>query len=140
MRITPDTNVLVRVAMDDDPRQSRAAKVLLQDAEAIALALPALCEFVWVMSRGYKIASPQISEAIRRLIDGEKIIVNRAAAEAGLQMMENGGDFAEGVIAYEGRWMGGDVFVSFDRRAVKLLAAHGRKAQRPDTGFRSTKP
>ena len=30
-----------------------------------------------------------------------------------------------GVIAYEGNWLGAEVFVSFDKKAVKLLAAQG---------------
>jgi predicted nucleic-acid-binding protein len=33
-----------------------------------------------------------------------------------------GGDFADGLIAYEGKWLGADTFVSFDRKAVALLA------------------
>jgi predicted nucleic-acid-binding protein len=46
---------------------------------------------------------------------------DRAAVEAGLASLRAGGDFADGVIAHEGRRMGADVFVSFDRRAVALL-------------------
>jgi len=40
--------------------------------------------------------------------------VNRPAAEAGLALLEAGGDFADGVIAHEGRWLGAEAFVSFD--------------------------
>ena len=29
------------------------------------------------------------------------------------------------MIAYEGRWLGGETFVSFDKKAVTLLAAQG---------------
>jgi len=50
-------------------------------------------------------------------------VVNRPAAEAGLSLLEAGGDFADGVIAYEGRWLGADTFVSFDKKAVKLTEA-----------------
>lgn len=66
MKITADTNVLLRFLVDDDPQQS-------------------------------------------------------AAVEAGLKVLEAGGDFADGVIAFDGAWQGGDVFVSFDKRAVKAL-------------------
>ncbi len=38
-------------------------------------------------------------------------------------MLEDGGDFADGVIAFEGRRLGGETFVSFDRLAVKRLGA-----------------
>ena len=44
-------------------------------------------------------------------------------------MLEAGGDFADGVIAYEGNWLGGEVFVSFDKRAVALLTVQGRPAR-----------
>jgi len=39
-------------------------------------------------------------------------------------MLDAGGDFADGVIAHEGAWLGG-TFVSFDRQAVTLLQAQG---------------
>jgi predicted nucleic-acid-binding protein len=81
-----------------------------------------------VLTRGYKIASPDIAMAIRRLIDAANVAVNRPAAEAGLAMLEAGGDFADGVIAHEGNWLGAEAFVSFDRRAVELLEAQGRAA------------
>jgi predicted nucleic-acid-binding protein len=52
--------------------------------------------------------------------------VNRPAAEAGLALLEAGGDFADGVIAYEGHWLGADTFVSFDKKAVRRVEAQGR--------------
>jgi predicted nucleic-acid-binding protein len=55
MKITADTNVLVRAITDDDPRQSKLAQAQLANADVIALALPALCELVWALSQGYKI-------------------------------------------------------------------------------------
>lgn len=131
MKITPDTNILVRVVVEDDVGQARAAQAVLAEAEVIALTLPALCEFVWVLSRGYKATSDEIAAGIRRLLDGANVVVNRAAIAAGLELLEGGGDFADGVIAYEGRWLGGETFVSFDTDAVKLLAAQGRKTHVP---------
>ncbi len=55
--------------------------------------------------------------------------VNRPAVEAGLSVLEAGGDFADGVIAYEGNWLGGETFVSFDKKAVALLTAQGQSAR-----------
>jgi predicted nucleic-acid-binding protein len=125
VKITADTNVLVRAIMGDDPRQSIAAQEVLAEADLVALALPTLCELVWVLAKGYKIPSGEIAETIRRLIDTANIAVNRPAAEAGLALLDQGADFADGVIAYEGCWLGADVFVSFDKRATRLLAARG---------------
>jgi predicted nucleic-acid-binding protein len=125
VKIIADTNVLVRAITGDDHRQSQIAQTELAQAEGIALALPALCELVWVLSKGYKIRSGEIAEAIRRLIAGVNVMVNRPAVEAGLAALNAGGDFADGVIAHEGRWLGADTFVSFDRKAIALLEMQG---------------
>jgi predicted nucleic-acid-binding protein len=125
MKITADTNVLVRAITEDHEHQSKAAQSVLKRAELVAIPLPALCELVWVLSQGYKIPSTDIAETIRRLMNGANVVINRPAAEAGLAMLDAGGDFADGVIAYEGTWLGAETFVSFDKRAVKLLEAQG---------------
>jgi predicted nucleic-acid-binding protein len=125
MKITADTNVLVRAVTEDHVHQSKVAQMALKKADVVALAIPALCELVWVLSQGYKIPSDEIAEVIRRLINGANVVVNRPAAEAGLALLDAGGDFADGVIAYEGSWLGADTFVSFDKKAVKLMEAQG---------------
>jgi predicted nucleic-acid-binding protein len=125
MKITADTNVLVRAITSDDVRQSKVAEAEMANADVVALALSALCELVWVLSQGYKIPSAEIAEAIRRLMNSENVVVNRPAVEAGLALLDAGGDFADGVIAYEGNWLGAEMFISFDKRAVKLLEAQG---------------
>ncbi len=81
------------------------------------------------MSQGYNIPPRDIAEAIRRLMNGANVVVNRPAAEAGLALLDAGGDFADGVIAYEGNWLGADAFVSFDKKAVKLMKAKGGSAR-----------
>lgn len=125
MKITADTNVLVRAITGDDERQSKIAQAELANADAVALALPALCELVWVLSRGYKIPSIEIAEALRRLMNSANVVMNRSAVEAGLAMLDEGGDFADGIIAYEGSWLGAEIFISFDNSAVKLMEARG---------------
>ena len=125
MKITADTNVLVRAITGDDERQSKLAQAELAKADAIALALPALCELVWVLSQAYKVPTAAIAEAVRRLMNGANVLVNRLAVEAGLAMLDAGGDFADGVISYEGSWLGAETFVSFDMEATSLRAAQG---------------
>jgi predicted nucleic-acid-binding protein len=46
-----------------------------------------------------------------------------------LAVLAVGGDFADGVIAYEGNWLGGETFVSFDKKAVTLLSELGENTQ-----------
>jgi predicted nucleic-acid-binding protein len=131
MKITADTNVLVRAALADDPAQARVAAKVLADAELIAVALPCLCEFVWVLLRVYHFQPSDAAAAIRALLATGNVEVNRPAVELGLSVLEAGGDFADGVIAYEGSWLGGTTFVSFDKKAVALLAAKGQSARLP---------
>jgi predicted nucleic-acid-binding protein len=125
VRITADTNVLVRAAVLDDPIQSPRAVAALLEAELVAVTIPSLCEFVWVLARGYKRSDAEIASAVKRLIDSETVVVDRPAVEAGLALLERGGDFADGVIAFEGRRAGGEVFTSFDEDAVGLINAAG---------------
>jgi predicted nucleic-acid-binding protein len=129
VKIAADTNVLVRALTGDDRRQSKLAQATLENAEQVALTMPALCEVVWVLSQGYGIPASDIAEAIRRLMGSANVVVNRPAAEAGLAHLDAGGDFADGIIAYEGRWLGADSFVSFDKKAVRLVEAQGGSVQ-----------
>ncbi|WP_035347995.1 type II toxin-antitoxin system VapC family toxin [Edaphobacter aggregans] len=129
MKIIADTNVLVRAVVRDDVKQARAASRILKEAELIAVTLPCLCEFVWVLQRVYDFARQEIGEALEALVDAGNVVVNRPAVEAGLEVFYAGGDFADGLIAYEGSWLGGETFVSFDRKAVSLLVKRGQDAR-----------
>jgi predicted nucleic-acid-binding protein len=128
MKITADTNVLVRALAEDDANQSKVAQLALRKAEIVALTIPALCELVWVL-RGYRIRPSDIAETIRGLLNSATVVVSRSTVEAGLAMLDAGGDFADGVIAHEGNWLGADTFVSFDKKAVKLMEAQGGAAR-----------
>lgn len=125
MKLTADTNVLIRAAVQDQPHQARAAAKLLREAEVIAIPVPVLCEFVWVLRRGYDKSAAAIADSIRRLIAASNVAVDLPVVEAGLAMLDSGGDFADGVIAQQGRWLGGQEFATFDRKAAALLRAHG---------------
>lgn len=128
MKISVDTNVLIRAVLQDDPEQGPAAAKLLSEASLIAIPLPSLCAFVWVLRRGAKLSTNDVAQSIRDLVMADNVAMNRPAVEAGLAMLEAGGDFADGVIAFEGQWLGGEEFVSFDREAVLLLKQVGQAA------------
>ena len=128
MKITADTNVLIRAAVQDEPRQAREAARVLQEAELVAVPVPVVCEFVWVLRRGYRKSVGEIVNAIERLLDSANVAMNRPAIEAGLGVLSAGGDFADGAFAYEGEWLGAEEFVSFDAKAVSVLQAKGARA------------
>lgn len=129
MKVSVDTNVLVRCAVRDDEAQARVAEKTLKGASLIAVALPTLCEFVWVLRSVYGFADTEIGSAVRALLSSEKVVCDRLAAEAGLALLEAGGDFADGVIAHEGTWLGAETFLSFDKAAVAMLSEQGYVAK-----------
>lgn len=129
VKITVDTNVLVRAVVRDDEKQAQAAAKLLRNAEVIAVPLPCLCEFAWVLNRVYGFRNEEISAAIHALLVSENVAVNRPAVEAGLAIFNAGGDFADGLIAYEGQWLGGEIFASIDKKAATLIAKLGMQTE-----------
>lgn len=96
---------------------------------SIAISLPCLCEFVWGLRRVYNFGQQDISRALRALLNASNVAVDRPAADAGLVVLNAGGDFADGLIAYEGNWLGGGSFVSFDKKAVSLVVKQGQHAK-----------
>jgi predicted nucleic-acid-binding protein len=129
MKMIADSNILVRAAVRDNPRQARTAASFLRDAEVIAISLTSACEFVAVLRNVYKFKREDIATALRALLDAGNVEVNRPAVEAGMAVLNAGGDFADGVIAYEGRWLGGETFVSFDKNAFPVAVVLGNKAK-----------
>lgn len=129
MNVTADTNVILRAIITDDVRQSNAARKALAESEIVVVTTAALCEAVWVMMRGYNHGHAAVAEAIRKLVSATNVVTDQQSVEAGLAMLDAGGDFADGVIALEGAAKGGATFLSFDKRAVKLLSQSGRAAR-----------
>lgn len=125
MNIIADTNILARAVLNDDPGQSRAARKLLGEAETVTVPLLALCELAWLMSRSYRLKPKHVAVSIGLLLESQNVVCDRLAVEAGLAMMEAGGDFADGVIALQGRRLGGRTFATFDKQAAALVKASG---------------
>lgn len=128
MRLTLDTNVLVRAVVLDDEKQAAVAARILREAELIAVPVSCLCEFVWVLRRIYRMPPEKIASALRKLLASANVVTERPAAEAGLWFHDQGGDFADGVIEFKGRTLGGATFASFDRDAVDILKRAGLAA------------
>lgn len=125
MRITADTNLLVRVVTGDNDAQARTAHHILASAELVAIPLPVLCEFVWVLEFTYRYSAEQVIAAVRAIVDAPNVVTDTSAVEAGLAVQAQGGDFSDAVIAESGRSFGGSIFVSFDRRAVDRISKIG---------------
>ena len=84
-----------------------------------------------MLKRGYKFADADVARAVRLLVSSQNVVCNRPWVEAGLTMLEQGGDFADGVIAFDGFALGATEFVSFDKDAVALLKSQHKAARLP---------
>jgi predicted nucleic-acid-binding protein len=129
MRTIADTNVLLRFVLDDDPEQYELALDAMEQAETVVVTNQALCEMAWVLHRSYGVSRPAIAATIHGLFETRNILLDSAAVNAGLKTLDEGADFADGVIAHEGSRLGGEMFVSFDKKAVAAVAKQGMKAQ-----------
>ncbi len=131
MKISADTNLLLRAILEDEPRQAAEAQALIERAELVAVAVPVFCELVWTMRRLYKRSAGEVADAIEAILRVATIVTDRPAVEAGLAVLRGGGDFADGVIAWHGAALGGMVLATFDKTAVRILATCGFPAAEP---------
>lgn len=125
MRVALDANVLLRLIVEDDTAQHQIALDEVRAADRVIIPTVALCETVWVLSRHYRFSRAEIALALERLLDVDKTDYDDEAVDAGLIMLKAGGDFADAVIALEGVRVGGDLLLTFDRKAVRHLSAMG---------------
>jgi predicted nucleic-acid-binding protein len=136
VRVIADTNVLLRFLCQSeaDKAQNEAVARLFNEADEIIIPTPVFCELVWVLSSLYKLSREKIASVIHMLLNSDtKLNIREDEVEAGLNMLQAGGDFADGVIAYTGSTMarGHTVFVSFDKKAVQRLNELGVAALSP---------
>lgn len=129
MRMTADTNLLVRMATRDDEDQAFIAFKTVSKAEEVIIPIPCVLELVWVLESVYGFTPGRVSVAVDTLLRMENVAADRLVIDAGLRILAAGGDFADGVIAAAGVSMGADIFVSFDRGAVAKVKAIGIAAE-----------
>ena len=93
MNITADTNVLVRIVMQDDAEQATIAQALFLQATVIAIPVPVFCEFAWVLKRGYASSVNDIVSAIEATVRVDAVVTDLPAVEAGLTALAGGRGF-----------------------------------------------
>ena len=115
--IALDTNVVVRLLVDDDPAQTRRARKLLETRTTLVLPT-VLLETEWVLRGAYEIGRLAIAASVRKLLGLPNITLGNAHAIAqALAWFEAGMDFADALhLALAGEAEG---FVTFDARLAK---------------------
>lgn len=133
MIVIADTNILARIITKDNAQQFEAASRIFLSAEKVIVPAIVFCELSWLLRSAYQCDRKFIATAIRTIISNAKIITEENAVLAGLRILDDGGDFADGVVQYTGSLLAGgaNTFVSFDRKAVKRLQSRGISAMTP---------
>jgi len=127
MIIIADTNILARIVTKDDKLQFEAAQRAFLSSTKIIVPVVVFCELAWLLCSGYKCDGKFIAAAIRGVLNNAKVVTEDDVVLAGLRMLDDGGDFADGVVQYAGSQLAGgpSTFASFDQSAVSRLAARG---------------
>ncbi len=116
--ITVDTNVLARLAIDDNAQQTKDARDFVAAArgvELIYIPLVTLVETVW-MFRKYKMPRSVIVQAITKFVESSDFVVGqRELVLQALAWYKSGkADFADYLIHAEGAAAGAKTLVTFD--------------------------
>jgi len=120
MRVAVDTNVLVRLLVDDNRAQADAAERALQNADRIVISLPVLCEVAWVLRRSYGFNRQRVAEAMRGLVATLSAEIDLPAFEAGMATLDQGGDFADGAINHLAAQARCDLVLTFDQSFARI--------------------
>ena len=128
--ISLDTNILVRLLVEDDDDQAAKARDLLRRSieagEPCLVTIVALCELQWVLKRLYKVPREDRAGAIEDLLLDDRFLIEEpAVVGAAVVRFRNGkADPADYLIGLKSRSLGAQETATFDR------ALHG------EDGFR----
>lgn len=120
-----DTNVLIRVFLNDDDDQFRAVRTLLRDrgGETFLIVPLVIAEFVLVMHRHLGRPLDVVVELVERILEAPEFVVVDAdrVAEALAVYRAGGTDFSDCLIVAAARAAGADGVLTFDRDAARRI-------------------
>jgi predicted nucleic-acid-binding protein len=118
-----DTNVLVRVLVDDPgaQKQCNAARQLASDSAAIYISQIVQVETVWVLESAYRFSREAVTGALTELARNEAFVLQRREVfvEALNQMSLGTVDFSDCMILAEARAENAEL-ATFDKKLGKL--------------------
>jgi predicted nucleic-acid-binding protein len=127
MSIAIDTNVLVRLLVQDDVAQHAAARRLVANAAAaddpVLILLGVLLETEWVLRSRYKLDKPSIANAFFALLESADVELEHAPTVEEALFVWNQytrADFADCLFAARAAHLGRGRFLTFDAGAVGL--------------------
>lgn len=124
-----DTNVLVRLLVDDDPAQGRIAARLIRRAlrqgQPLFVPLTVALELEWVLRSSFGFAKPEVVAALAGLLSSVELeFQSESALEFALaQYQVSSGDFADCLHIALAVQAGAAPLWTFDRAASRMSGA-----------------
>ena len=130
--IAIDTNILVRLFINDDAAQAKRASALFDEYadqdDSLWIADIVLIELVWALDRSYGRSREEIVKALRALAGNATVLIESADCLSPAMALYSEGPpgFADCLLAVKAEHAGCDALRSFDRKmrglpGVKLL-------------------
>jgi predicted nucleic-acid-binding protein len=118
-----DTNVLVRLIVDDDPAQADAAQRAMA-AESVFVPKTVVLELEWVLRSVYELSSTTIATVIEGLLSAADVLVEDATAiSRAVAWFKDGLDLADALHLASSSHVG--AFITFDAAMRRRAAAMG---------------
>ena len=121
--IATDTNVLVRILVDDpgQPDQVASARRLASREKQLFIAQIVIIELVWVLQSAYKFDKQEIIAVLEHLLHNQAFILQSEARfhQALALYKANNCDFSDCIIAVESTHAGHTLF-TFDKKLARL--------------------
>ncbi len=115
-----DTNVMLRYLLNDDSKQSPiATQYLTNDKLTFFMSSQMLCEVIWFLRYSLKVQKSELVTMLEQIIATPNFICDNGV-DMGLKFLKEGGDFADGVIAYNVQKFDNTCLLSFDKKAQKI--------------------
>lgn len=121
-----DTNVLVRLLVEDDAEQTRRAQRLVgrtvEEGRAVVVSLLVLLETEWVLRSRYGFEKEAVLRSLRRVLEAREFDFEDEPSieEALFRYHESAAGFADCLIAAHNRRLGCAATATFDTKAAQV--------------------
>jgi predicted nucleic-acid-binding protein len=123
-----DTNIVVRLIVDDEPKQAVAARDFIRDRctpdDPGYISNIVLAEVAWILARGYGYSRNDIADAIERVMETAQLQIESSSdvAAALADYRRGPAGFTDCLIGHLNRTAECTHTITFDRKAAKLAA------------------
>ena len=123
-----DTNVLIRILVQDDDKQSKIAKEFLEslsESRKGFISIIAMIELTWVLDSRYKHSNEEIIAVIEKFLNAPMLEIQFSSLWRKIVSDPNNKDkdLSDLVIVELGQQMGCDETVTFDKKASEITGA-----------------